>query len=752
MSRRLSEIRASLAIASLAALLAGLAVPSAARADGPAWPDYQVIMWQNQTPARLDGLARLGVTAGTIHGRHGPIAPDEIARETAPFRALGLGWYVENIATDFYSAYHRWHPDRPVTWLFDEAKRLHRQDPADLTPFIRTPSLSDPAWLARIATRLKQHVAAFGQPRPLFFNLADEAGTGDLAAAWDFDFAPASLDGMRAWLQQQYGSLTALNREWDSRFTSWSAVVPMTTNEALRRPDENFAAWADFKEWMDEAFARAVRIGTNAVHAADPAALAALEGAQIPGWGGYDYSRLAGAVDVMEMYDFGNNVEIARALNPQLVVLHTSTLADASQIRAIWHALLLGGRGLILWDENGAFVDQNGAPTPRGRTLEVLTTELRSGLAAQLIASRPARDPVAILYSPESLRLQWLLDRKADGKPWAERQAETEYDEDNPVRAATRRAAGLLSHLGVSPQWLTPDRIETGALEADRIRVLVLPHTIALSPAEAQRIRKFLARGGTLLTDTMPGAFDRHGRRVERPPLADLAGRGRFLLLPDLMQDRAPGDPLPLVRLRRILATAGAPPPFTLSAADGSTAADIDARVFRDGDAVIVGLQRDGDGSAEQPQAITLELAAPAYVYDLRRPGLPQRTTRLTLAPEATSAAILALLPAPPPPLSIEGPDRLAPGGSADFTISEKSSAWRGGRIVHIEPIAPDGTALRQGTANLALDGKRTVWRLALPADATPGAWTIRLRDMFGGAELMHGIDVSKVADKPSDD
>ena len=75
----------------------------------------------------------------------------------------------------------------------------------------------------------------------------------------------------------------------------------MLTDAALRGADGNFAAWADFKAWMDAAFARAVRAGTDAVHAADPAARAGLEGAQIPGWGGYDYTRLADAVDVMEI-------------------------------------------------------------------------------------------------------------------------------------------------------------------------------------------------------------------------------------------------------------------------------------------------------------------------------------------------------------------------------------------------------------------------------------------------------------------
>ncbi len=257
-----------------------------ARSPDPSWSDYEIIIWQPQTPARLAGLAQLGVTAGQIFGERGRLDPAKIPQEAAPFLALHLRWYIENIATDFYAAYHRWQPGHPVTWLFDEAKRRHRREPANIAAFIRTPSLADPAWLRRIARRLSQHVRAYAPYRPLYYSLADEAGIADLTAAWDFDFAPASLAGMRVWLKQLYGTLTALNREWETRFPDWDAVVPMTTDAALKQPGENFAAWADFKAWMDVAFARAVGAGTEAVHAADPSARAALEGAQPPGWGG----------------------------------------------------------------------------------------------------------------------------------------------------------------------------------------------------------------------------------------------------------------------------------------------------------------------------------------------------------------------------------------------------------------------------------------------------------------------------------
>ena len=120
------------------------------------------------------------------------------------------------------------------------------------------------------------------QYHPLFYNLADEAGIGDLAAAWDADISPSSLAAMRQWLRTQYPTLDALNLQWGTTFASWDAVVPELTGAAVGRTDENFSAWADFKAWMDVAFARAVRAGTAAVHHADPAALAALEGGQNP--------------------------------------------------------------------------------------------------------------------------------------------------------------------------------------------------------------------------------------------------------------------------------------------------------------------------------------------------------------------------------------------------------------------------------------------------------------------------------------
>ncbi|MGH7094728.1 MAG: beta-galactosidase [Stellaceae bacterium] len=594
-----------------------------ARPEAHVWRDYQIIMWQPQTPARLAGLVRLGVSAGRIMGMRGAFDPAQAKKLRAPFLALNLRWFVENIATDFYSAYHCWFPDRPVNWLFERARKLYRQDPQGRAAFIRTPSLSDPAWLHRIAARLYQHVRAYRAYRPLYYNLADKPGIADLAVAWDFDFSPASLAGFRVWLKGRYGTRDALNREWVTNFARWRDVMPMTTDEALKRDDGNFAAWADFKAWMDVAFARAVQAGTGAIHAADPQARSALEGAQPPGWGGYNYGRLARSVDVMEMYDHADNVAISEALNPRLIVLSTSSLAGPQDLHSVWQELLRGEKGLILWDEYGAFIDDDGSATPRGTVLAALARELRSGLAAQWLAARPLDSPVAILYSPASYRTQWLLDRKAAGGDWTKRGSASEYEDDTQGRAATRRAMRLMRRLTLTPRWVTRTTIAAGALRSDGIRFLILPDTIALSQQEAVQIRDYVARGNRVIADTEPGIFDAHSRRLPHPLIAGLTNRdGLSPIAPVLQAKQAPDDPRPLTAMAKMLAAAGVTPRVAVTKPDGSPTAHVAVYVRQSGDVTLLGLQREwpqsGKPSLEQ---VVLRLPQAAYIIDLRHRG-----------------------------------------------------------------------------------------------------------------------------------
>jgi hypothetical protein len=490
-------------------LLISLVLTSPAQA---AWDRFEIIQWQDRDAAQFATLRRLGVTAAKLMAdRDGTGIP--LDRQTPIPQQAGLRWYIENIATDFYASYHRYTPGKPVNWRFLEAQRQYRANVDDNTALFRVPSLLDPSWRDRVATRLTGTVHQQSLYHPLYYSLGDETGIADLSAYWDFDLSPASVDSYRQWLRKQYKSLDALNAEWDTAYPTWNSIQPETTNAAMHRAGDNFAAWNDFKAFMDTSFADALRFGTDAIHRADPAALSAIEGAQLPGWGGYDYTKLAHAVDVIEGGDETTRA-IVRSINPAVIPLITSFEATPDELHDIWRAVLGGARGLILWDEDNSIVGPDAALRPRGQAYAPLFAALRGEIGRRMIVAQPDHDPIAVLYSPLSFRVQWMLDHRPAGDAWMHRAADVEL-EDNAWRVAMRGFMLSLARMGLHPRFITEQDLETATPAA---RTLILPDTIALSAAAAKSIARFASLGGQVIADVPPAAFDGHGRRRAAPP------------------------------------------------------------------------------------------------------------------------------------------------------------------------------------------------------------------------------------------
>jgi Beta-galactosidase len=708
------------------------------------WSDYQIIMWQPQTAPAYRALKAIGITAGLVHGDHSDAATIQVGSELGPILAADMRFYVENIATDLYSSYHRWWGGRPVNWRFTEAKQRYRENPLDRTVFYRDPSLSNEAFLDKIERRLATHVRLLRRYRPLYYCLGDETGVADLAAFWDFDISPPSLAAMRVWLKGRYGSLAALNREWDSDFSDWDAVEPMLTNTALRREDGNFAAWADFKEWMDVAFARALKAGTDAVHGADPHAVAAIEGGQIPGWGGYDYARLAHAVDAMELYDFGDNVEIVRSFNPREILLLTTSGAGPAVEHRVWDELLRGIRGLILWDERRQFVDGAGRLGPWGRAAAPYFTAIRDGLGGVLIDSTRHTDPIGILYSQESFRIQWLLDRRASGEDWTRRSSGTEY-QDNAIRFSTRNFVGAIEHMGLQPRFVSSAALERGGLRDAGYRVLILPHTIALSQAGAAALRGFVGRGGVLIADGEPGRFDGHGRRREQAPLRALfaatdaaegiaPGVGRAILLssPDSI-DSWNGR-----LLARVLGAAGIAPRYPLTHPDGSPVRDVETYSFDNGGVTILALMRDLPAAGgipfsppNQREPVVVTLPQPRAVYDMhahRELGIMQR---IPVGLDRVEPAILALSAAPPAPPTLSVPASAHLGDTVGLTLRLASGAAHD--VVRLDVADPEGKPLPRYSGNIVTSRATAETVLPLALNDKPGTWLLRATDPLSG-------------------
>ena len=517
----------------------------------------------------------------------------------------------------------------------------------------------------------------------------------------------------------------------------------------MQRGDENFAAWADFKAWMDAAFAHALAAGRDAVHAADPHAYAAIEGAQVPGWGGYDYSLLTRAVDAMEIYDAGDNVAIAHSLAPALPLLTTSFSAGPAEESRIWREVLGGVRGIVLWDEKGEFVQADGSLGPRAEQAAYFHA-LRGGVGALLAASAPHWDEIAILYSPASMRTQWMLDWRTKGDAWIERGSEAEGEDlHNTVRAATHAFLANFQHLGLAPRFVTPDDIVAGKLAARHDRLLILPHAIALSADAARAIRRFVAGGGIVMADTEPGLFDEHSRALAHGQLADLfhapaaaaaaaaprRGQGQIITFTPLLADAGS-----LAALRTVLAKARLRPAIGVATPDGAPAGDVVLHRFDDGAVTILGVARDYAEGAS-PERIVLTLPHPSYAYDLLSQRSLGRSARFEITLDPVRPALIALAERPLAPPAIAGPARARRGAALSFGIA--AAGPRTTHVFHVAVTDPGGKPRLDYAKNVAAPGGVARFTLALAENDPAGTWRLAISDAASGATVERVLDVA---------
>jgi len=719
------------------------------------WHDYQIIMWQPYPKEAYPVLRSLGITGGQYNGRSAGLPEALLAND--------MRWYSENIGTDYYSEYHRYRSDRIQHWSFLQAKDLYAKDPAGKEAFKRHPSFWDPVWRTRIQERLIEAVKRNSPYRPFFYSLADESGIADLAAFWDFDFSDESLVPMRRWLQDRYTTLASLNKEWGSSFTTWDLVTPPTTHEAMQREDDNFAAWADFKEWMDVTFADALQMGRNAVESVDPHAYVNIGGGQRPGWGGYDYARITQALTTIEPYDIGNNVEIIRSLNPNMPMVSTGFANGPWEQQRVWRELFHGHRGLIIWDEKHEYAGSNGQPGARGVEAAKYYNEIRDGAGALIINSQPITDPIAIHYSQASMRTDWMLARRPESDKWISRGAKTERTDDEFLRLRESWCE-LIEDQGLQYNFVSYAQMEKGELLKGGYRVLVLPRSSSLSSAEVTAIRDFVAQGGVAIADGDPGTFNEHSRRLTASPLADLFGgahdqavtvhnfgKGKAIFLKaatlDYLQDRLTGKEAPTHKLvGNLFRSNNVTPEFAVRDSAGIPAVGLETHVFRNGGVNIVTVMSNpllrvdelgppdfrSNKRFEAPVSAKLKLPAPMYIYDSRtgKPLGQKQSLDVTVGPY--EPLIFTVSPSPLPKLNAFAPAAAKLGSMIEIGISAAATPAEN-HVFHVDVLNPQGARVPGYTENLIAIHGQARKLLPLAVNDPAGEWKIRIRDGFTG-------------------
>ena len=509
------------------------------------WKDYQVIMWvgdsiyrdKSKVPLFFQRLKETGVTAVSIYGDRDPLFA----------KTNGFNYYVENIVNRGLCL--KWN-SKVTDWdRFIRGWMSTRSEDA----FIRDYCLDDPQWRKWATGEMQRVVSKNKDHAPLAYDIRDELSVTISANPFDYDFNPIALNSFRNWLKQIYGTLDALNKQWETRFSSWEEVKPFSTDRIKNRmasgkalpegsPDWyalqrlkfdpvaarkeptrwNFSPWRDFREYMDISLASALDEIRLASHKIDPSTPVGIEGTQMPhAFGGYDLWRLSGVLDWVEPYDIGNSREIFGSfMKGKLFVTTVFEKETQPALRRLWHLLLLGDRGSIIWWSED-FLDwksENLNPTAKALALKPVFEELRSPLARLYMNSERATPSVAFLYSQPSIQVDWLLESTVDGNTWVRRYSSYEASHNRMAKVRNSWLKAFQDN-GLDVEFISSADL-TNKNISDKYSVIVLPTALAMSDAEIKAVMDFLNADGNnprlVFCDGCPGLFDEHGRLREK--------------------------------------------------------------------------------------------------------------------------------------------------------------------------------------------------------------------------------------------
>jgi len=544
------------------------------------WDDYEIFMYYPYRGEQQPHLRDLGVNAGQIQsGRARTATGGKV------WWSYDYPFYCDQLAFSYYAAYHS--PAlNPKDKLMREAKVAYKADRTSKEPFFRKPCFHDPQARAAAMEGMRQAVRAQMRFKPYFYG-TDECGVANLVEAWDFCFDPRTLVAMRKWLLKEYGSLAGINRQWGTKFEKIEDVAPLTTDEMMKRGDDNLSPWADHRRFMNLTFAEAVREGTDAVKSVDPEALAGLVGCQMPGaFGGYDYWLLSQAMDAVEPYNIGNNREIWRSFAHEKPAVTTGFGAGPMEVWRLWYQALHGDLGVIIYDEQHRYLKTDGTPTETGAQIAPTYKELTGGICKQLAHMERVNDPVAIHYSQPSITAHWMFERRPLGERWVDKGSWHERRESEFLRLR-QSVIYLLEDNMLQYYFVSYEQLANGVFDKADAKVLVLPQSVAMSKAECEAVRRFVQRGGTVIADCRTALMDEHCKMLEKGQLDDLFGIERkdpkFAPGPaGLLFQGAREEALPWHRLAKVSAAEPG-----INAAPGATA------LFKDGKGTPAGIVRD---------------------------------------------------------------------------------------------------------------------------------------------------------------
>ncbi len=634
---------------------------------------------------------------------------------------------------------------------------------------VRPTCLRDPEYLRYLSDGIGERVEQLADYHPNSYFVGDENSLFRWDLPHDYCRSPWCLAAFRQWLQQRYASLDELNAAWRTEFAAWDEVKPDMAAEAIEK--QRFASFIDHRHFMFSAITNAVITQYEAMKAADPDGRLAISGMELTDlYTGFDWHDALNYVTRVVAYDRLNTGldDVLRSFAAPGAGLGdwTGYLMPIPEIREKNYREILNGlrangnwaNGYLLRHGDLKIVDY-------GLQLKAMIAEIRqSGLDVITGPANRVASPFALYFSiPAMLTsdasdfLGYIVAHKRN------------YHRDFGGWTAVLANLGYPGPLVVGPE-------ELPELDPAVSPYLILPLAQAMSDADIEAIERYVAAGGKLIADVLPGGCYENGTVRQNNPFREIFGvdakfrsafggkPGEFLTIdgrtveleigdPDLevldgrpqfaadrrlmigkdghlllnflpnnyryIRDKAAaGDPA-VELFRTALQYAGVPADWLVRLPPNAEL----GRYRLDGNEY-VGLTRAKVGREERKDAV-LQFDREYYLYDLLERRLLARSDRLETALESYGVRLLALLPEPTQPYSLhlERDGRL---------LKVRIGGSEADGIFRLEVYRPDGTLFKPATGNHFGAGSAGIEIIVDDGiEPHPGEWRVRVINLL---------------------
>jgi beta-galactosidase len=374
-------------------------------------------------------------------------------------------------------------------------------------------------FLTALASRYKDHPAIYG------YDVWNECNYSA-----DVDYSSYAKAAFRIWLEKKYGSLKVLAKAWNRySYADWADIEP----PAHMAPYPECIDWLQFKR---DNFYDQMQWRIDTIRAVDQKNVIAAHGisGSIPNMAsnGCDDWLAASKVEVYgftwiqarkgtEPWKTWYGVDINRAaargkpfwhaerqggplwLQPQVIGRdkEDGRVAEPEDIR-IWSMTSLAGgaRGVLnlrwrplldgpLFGAFGAY-GMDGSRTSRSDMQSAMAKWANDPARAALWEAKPIRGEIGILVVRETQEWDYLLNYDRKEKPYPE---------------AMWGAYRAFLDSGLQPDWVHIDDI-------DAYDFLYFPYPIMFTAKQAEQLRAWVEKGGTLIAEACPGYFGDRGR------------------------------------------------------------------------------------------------------------------------------------------------------------------------------------------------------------------------------------------------